>query len=249
MADPISQLRTGLGALEQELDMIANNLANINTTGFKRSVNSFSRQLMDIEGQEPVERENTAVPFAEVLASPSIDYSQGILKRTERPLDVAIEGKGYFVVETPQGQLYTRNGVLQVNSQGNLVDLEGRMIAGADGPIIIPPGISLLELNISEQGIVGSVDANFGRLKMVEFGEDEGKLEPVGYNTYKSPQDVNPQEAENAVVRQGFRESSNVKMMDEMIQMVAVSRLYQMHTDIINKHGKANTTIVQVANG
>ncbi|MBN1817617.1 MAG: flagellar hook basal-body protein [Sedimentisphaerales bacterium] len=245
MVNSAGPLGSSIDALMKEYQTIANNLANTSTTGYKRQVNTFSRHLIDKLGDAPP----SDPPVAELVTRGGLDFSQGTLVATQRMLDVAVEGKGFLVVETPEGPLYTRNGALQINPQGNLVDLQGRLVAGAEGLLIIPPTVSEQDIAISEQGVISAGQAQFGRLRLVDFGADEGDLVPVGFNSYKAPDNLRPADATDAVVKQGFRESSNVRLMEEMVDLMTVARMYETNMGLMQRRRELTRTIMGIANG
>jgi flagellar basal-body rod protein FlgF len=245
MVNPGGQLGSSVSALTNDYYIIAHNLANINTAGYKRKVNSFTRELARQMSDGP----DGSVPEGEISINSVFDFSQGSLLKTNRSLDAAINGKGFFVVETPDGPLYTRNGVFQVNSQGQLVDLEGRMISGDSGPIVIPADVSVQQVNIGEDGNVSADGSSLGRLKVVDFKEDEGKLFAVGKNCFGAPQGVQPAVAEEALTRQGYQENSNVERMEEVVGLMTVSRLYETNMKLLMRHHENAKAIIGVANG
>jgi flagellar basal body rod protein FlgG len=237
--------------LTREYQNIAHNLANVNTTGFKRKVSAFSREL-DISLNEDVllnlVNDDVSPISGKIQLDESLDFSPGSFLGTDRPLDTAISGKGFFVIETPDGPLYTRNGVFQINLNGQLVDLEGRIVAGANGPIIIPEGVGESQINIANDGEISADGNMLGKLRIVEFGEDEEKLMMAGMNCLMAPEGVVATNAENAMVRQGFRENSNVKRMDEVVNLITVSRLYEMNMGLLKRRSENAKAIIGVAN-
>ncbi len=245
MVNPGGQIGTSVDSLTRQYSVIAHNLANINTSGYKRTVNSFSKaltaQLRGGGGES-----GTA---GEVKLNSAIDFSQGSMLKTNRSLDMAISGKGFFVIETPQGPLYTRNGMFQVNQLGQLIDHEGRMVSGEAGPIIIPGGVSVQEISIGEDGSIGVAAGPLGKLKVVDFKEDEAKLFSVGKNCFGVPKDVRPGAAEKASVRQGYQESSNVNRMEEIVDLITVSRLYETNMKLLARRHENAKSILGVANG
>ncbi|MBN1124153.1 MAG: flagellar hook basal-body protein [Sedimentisphaerales bacterium] len=245
MVNSTGPLGSSIDALMKEYQTITNNLANVSTTGYKRQINTFSRHLLDKLADAPA----SDPPVAELVTKGGLDFSQGTLLATQRTLDVAIEGKGFLVVETPEGPLYTRNGVLQINAQGNLVDLQGRIVAGAEGLIIIPPNVNEQDITISEEGVVSMGQAQFGRLRIVDFGADENQLVPVGFNSYKAPDNLQSAVATNASVKQGFRESSNVQLMEEMVDLMTVARMYETNMGLMQRRRELTRTIMGIANG
>ncbi len=240
MISSIGQITSSVDSLLKEYSTIAHNLANVSTTGFKRSVNSFTKQM---------EESNGATGTGQIGIKGSIDFTQGSLLRTGRPLDVAISGKGFFVVERPkESPVYCRNGVMHVNKEGQLVDLEGRLMAGAEGPIVIPPEVSMAQINIAGDGSVSSGDMKFGRLKLVDFGDDEGKLASIGKNCYAATEDFEPEETNEMTVRQGFLENSNVKLVEELVSLVTVTRQYETNMKLLSKRAENNKVMIGVAN-
>ena len=245
MVNPGGQIGTSVDSLTRQFSVIAHNLANINTSAYKRTVNSFSKAL----SAQLIGGGDESRTAGEIELNSAIDFSQGSMLRTDRSLDMAINGKGFFVVETPQGPLYTRNGMFQVNQQGQLIDHDGRIVSGEAGPIIIPGGVSVQEISIGEDGSIGVDGGSLGKLKVVDFKEDEGKLFSVGKNCFGAPNDVQPGAAENASVRQGYQESSNVNRMEEIVDLITVSRLYETNMKLLARRHDNAKSILSVANG
>jgi len=242
LSDIISQVSSSIDALTQEFEIITHNLANVSTTGYKRICNAFSRVLDAQNGGEQSYSPGT------VELDSALDFSQGSIVETRRPLDFAFYGKGFFVVETAEGPLYSRNGVLNVNQNGQIVDSEGRIIAGQAGPITIPRGVELAELNVSSDGNISNGGVVIGKFRLVDFKDDESKLVPAGLNCYLMPeQDITPVPAENIIVKQGFQESSNVKIIDELVDMIMVTRLYEANMDFLQAQKQTSASILAVA--
>jgi len=243
VAADIGEITASINALTQEYYTIAHNLANVSTVGYKRRRNEFVQELAGLEGK------TSAEPSGEVTVVGVLDFSQGALQQTQRGLDVALSGKGFFVVETPTGPLYTRNGVFHTNQQGQLVDSEGRLIAGEAGPIVIPQGMGLSGLNISEYGGISAGGTTFGKFRLMDFGENEKDLVSVGTSCFQAPEGVNPVAAEEAVVKQGYRESSNVNAVEELVKLMAVTRLYESNMKILAAEQQNSSSILSVAAG
>lgn len=244
MSESVSQLGSGINALMEKYMAVSNNIANASTPGFKRTVNTFSSSLYDAIANQDKE----SLAAAEICGQQTVDFSQGQILRTERPLDVALEGKGFLVLETPTGPLYTRNGSLEVNKLGQLVDISGNLVAGQNGPIIIPRDVSVNQITISLDGVVRAGEVDVGALKLVSFGKETSRLEPVGMGAYRAPADVDTTAATKVKVRQGYQESSNVKIMDEMISMMTLSRVYEMHVNILKRQRENSSAALGVAN-
>ncbi|UCF43624.1 MAG: flagellar hook basal-body protein, partial [Planctomycetota bacterium] len=178
------------------------------------------------------------------------DFSQGSITQTGRALDFTLYGKGFFVIETPEGPLYTRNGMFRTNQNGQVVDSEGRTVAGEAGPITIPADTGLSQLSVSSDGSISVGGTAIGRFSIVDFGADEDKLVPAGANCYRMPDEaIVPVAAEQMVVKQGYLESSNVKMVDELVDMIVVSRLYEANMALVSAQKETSSTIMGVAMG
>ena len=244
MTEATSQITSSVDALTRELEIITHNLANASTVGFKRRCNAFSKALDAQQGDA-----ETYTPGTIDLNS-AFDLSQGSLVQTQRTLDFALMGKGFFVVETPAGPLYTRNGSFGTNENGLIVDSAGRPVAGEAGPITVPVSVGLSQLAVSADGRISSGDINIGKIKVVDFKDDESKLVPAGGNCFVMPdKDIQPVEPENAIVKQGYEEASNVKIVDELVDMIMVTRLYEANMRYVSAQREASSSITSVAMG
>lgn len=210
---------TALIARTQELDTIANNLANVSTAGYRAEKEVFSAVLAGAGGKSDL---NHAINNYGVMSSTQLDLSQGALQKTGNELDMAIQGSGYFVVQTAKGDVYTRNGSFQVSSKGQLVTQSGDPVLGDTGPIPV-----LHEpVSISADGTISSGGAVSGKLKIIEFSPDT-KLESLGGTYYSAPAGSG-QPATSSQVRQGVLESSNVNPILAMVQLVTAQRSAEM---------------------
>jgi flagellar basal body rod protein FlgG len=244
MTEAATQLSSSIDALTRELEIITHNLANSSTVGFKRRCNAFSKALDKQQGGA-----ETYSP-GNIDLNSAFDFSQGNLVQTQRPLDFAVMGKGFFVVETPNGPLYTRNGAFQTNANGQIVDSAGRAVAGEAGPITVPASIGLSEIQTSADGRLMANGVNIGKLKVVGFQDNESKLAPVGGNCFAvTDKDVQPTAAENIVVKQGFQEASNVKIVDELVDMIMVTRLYEANMRYVSSQRENSSALTSVAMG
>ncbi len=201
--------------IQREMDAIANNIANASTDGFKNEHMLFVEYLQDIGNNQTI----AFVKDAGVIR----DYSDGPLRTTGNPLDVAIRGDGFLIVESPDEILYTRSGRLHLDADGMLTNTQGMAILGSDGlPILTFPGdISIV---IDPDGRVTSESGELGRLSLVAF-EDPGKLQKVGNGLYKSDEDPVP--PVTAILVEGSLEGSNVEPITEMTKMISLLRSYQ----------------------
>ena len=206
MSDITTQVSSSINALAEEFNIITHNLANVSTTGYKRICNTFSQSLMDQMNSEQAE------PSGDVISNITLDFSQGNIVETARPLDFALYGKGFFVIETPDGPLYTRNGTFRLNQNGQIVDGEGRIVAGQAGPITVPPNTGLSQLAVSSNGSISAAGVVIGKFKLVDFQENQDQLESAGKSCFfMQDEDITTASAENIVVKQGYQEASNVK--------------------------------------
>ena len=222
-------------ALTHELDVIANNIANINTTGYKADNAMFEEYLMPRASDQSFSGQDRRIRYVEDRAS-WIDMSQGAIQQTGNPLDVAISGSGYLVVQTPNGQQrYTRNGALSINASGQLVTDDGNQVIGDSGPITFQS--TDRDVTISRGGIItvrdgtGTADSPRGNLQLVNFAQPQ-LLQKDGGSTFEAPAGVTPDPAPaNTYVVQGAIEKSNVNGVAAMARMIEITRNY---TDIAN---------------
>ena len=216
-------------ALMHQLDIVANNVANIDTTGYKSDNAMFAQFLTSHASDQQFTGNDRRVDFVQDRAS-WIDMSPGAIQHTGNPLDVAIDGPGYITVQTPQGQRYTRNGALAIDSTGNLVTGEGYQVVGDGGPITFQSTDH--DIVISANGIItvregNSIqDSQRGRLQLVTFDQPQ-RLQKDGGSTFTAPNGVtgNPAPPSTRVV-QGAIEKSNVNGVAEMARMIQITRSY-----------------------
>lgn len=216
------------GLLSQvKLDILSNDLANVGSFGYKRSGTVF--KLPDPEDPSKVPYHMKLEPYG---VQGYIDFSAGNFKQTGNPLDLAIQGNGFFVVETPQGNLYTKRGDFGLDSQGRIVTQDGKLVLGEGGPIAVPDG----ELYVDEQGNVFSNQEPIGKLRIVTF-QDLTVLEKTEGNYFKlKDPNLTGQErpAENVEVWQGFLELSNVDVVTSMIEMLTLLRGYEAYKNVMD---------------
>ena len=242
MPDSIEQISASVDALLQDFDIIAHNLANVSTAGYKRRCSVFTETLKAQQaGAEQTE--------GSVTSETVFDFSQGHIIETGRPLDFALFGKGFFVIETPEGPLYTRSGTFHINQNSQIVNSDGKIVAGQAGPITVPTTIGASQLNVTGDGSIGAAGTAIGKFRLVDFADNQGKLVPVGAGCYRMPEDTQASVAENIVVKQGYQEASNVKMIDELVNMIIVSRLYEANMKFITAQKEASSSVLSVATG
>jgi flagellar basal-body rod protein FlgG len=231
------------GALtnEHRMNSIANNLANINTVGYKRDALAFRNTfIMFAHDQimEPVMSTRSEKLFPEPhhasrvrMAVSQVNFEQGGLKGTGSPMDVAITGDGFFKFRTPQGDYYSRNGHFRLDSEGTLMTEQGFPVLGGDDIIVIPPGVK--NLVIAEDGRIYGDDALLGQIGVVNVEDAATNLEKLGGNMFR-PRGGEVEEIESdAILAQGFLEMPNVDVVYEMVNMIEAQRQYEAYQKVM----------------
>ena len=211
-------------ALRRNMDIIANNLANVSTTGFKREAPMFEELLAEIEADTGTMREVSFVRDWGVLR----DMTSGPLLQTGSAFDVAVEGDAMLVVRTDAGERYTRDGHMKLNAQGQIVTADGSPVVGDGGPISVPPNTT--EIKIAQDGTITAGSETVGRFRLAKF--PPGALHKEGKNLFSA--DIPPEPPTNARILQGMIENSNVQPVVEMTQMIEVMRAYQHSTETLS---------------
>ncbi len=211
-------------AAYRSMDVIANNLANVSTPGFKRESAKFEEYVQMVR---PAEGQTGPQPVSFVKDAGTMrDISQGNISSTGAPLDLALNGKGYFTVATPAGERYTRDGHFSLNANGQVVTSDGYAVQGEGGAITITPTDG--DIHISSDGVISSVVNGtlnqLGKLRLTDFA-DERALKPEGGNLYAANGIATA--PATATVVQGALESSNVQPVLEISKMIEVMRAYE----------------------
>jgi flagellar basal-body rod protein FlgF len=212
---------TALVARMDALNTIADNLANASTVGYRAEENNFGA-VLESAGVGPESGLNRAINNYGIVSGTTFDFSQGELQKTGNPLDLAIEGQGFFVVQTANGPMYTRNGNFKVSATGQLITASGDAVMGDRGVIQLPPG----PVSISPDGTISSNGAVTGRVNVVAFPPGT-QLTRVG-NTYYSAPANTAAPATNVSLQQGELESSNVNPISGMVELVTAQREAEM---------------------
>ena len=184
-------------ALARELDVVANNIANLNTTGYKSDNVVFHEHLMPVARANHFRGGDRQLSFVQDRAT-WLDLGQGPVLQTGNPLDVAVSDNAFLTVQTPRGERYTRNGALQINSAGQLVTSEGLAVLGVNGPIVFQPNDR--NVAISTDGTISvregqsTVDSLRGKLRLATFAQPQ-QLQKDGTSTYMAPAGVQPNAA------------------------------------------------------
>jgi len=247
-----------LGMINQQIniDVISNNLANINTPGFKKSAINFSdiyfqgiknqntqeQTEQTIKEQDQNQISKTTVNFDSLIGVGSKAnainriFTQGIIQESENPLDLAIEGDGFFKVILPDGTLgYTRDGSFHVDASGNIVNSNGFKL---QPPISINQGFK--EILVSKDGNISIVPldsdeaVNIGKINLFSFPNPSG-LQSLSDNVYiETPASGNPKELNNGfTILQGYKEMSNVNVIEEVVNMINAQRAYEINSKAV----------------
>ena len=207
--------------LSKELNSVANNIANASTAGYRREGFLFSEYVQRLGPQDrSVSQSNVGGHF--------FDATPGALARTGGTFDVAIDGEGFFVVETPQGERLTRQGNFQVDAEGQLVTADGHRVLGDGGsPVTIPPEAS--SITIALDGTIAADGAPVGQLGLVTV--DATALAREGDNLFRATSEY--ETIEFPKLRQGFVEASNVNAVIEVSRLIEVQRAYELNQQLM----------------
>ncbi len=251
----INSLVHAAGALERKLDTVANNLANASTTGFKADQAAFKEVLSTAQRVAPESTEESFLSHEYLdqyvgMDRSSVqvdeigkDFSTGRLRQTGNQLDLALDGSGFFTLETPQGTRYTRAGSFKLDNEGRLVTFEGNRLMGENGEIRVNGS----QVQISDAGQV-SVDGEVvDTLRLAEFRRPQN-LQKLGGNLFAPlHQDDVPIPAQNTAVKQGMLEDSNVNTVLEMTRMISAQRAYETVQRAMSNVDKLNERAISIA--
>ncbi len=218
MNNGIYAASTGLLARTQELDLAANNLANANTSGFRGQRVSFKSQMMTASANVSTR----AVNSFGVLSDSHTDFAQGSLQQTGNPFDLALEGSGFFAVQSPTGTQYTRNGNFHLTKDGALVTAQGYPVLGDKGPIALPGGTA----EISSAGVISVNGDVAGQLQLTQF-DPSVPLTSLGDANFSAPAAA-ATNATGLTVRQGSLESSNINPVECAVGLIEIQRNAEM---------------------
>lgn len=213
----------GMRARQRALDANANNIANVSTAGFKGERTTYSSVEADAAKASSAAAAARAPRALGVLAGGATDFSAGPLRETGRTLDAAIEGDGFFVVQTERGERYTRAGNFTLDAAGQLVTQSGDLVVGEAGPVTVPPG----NVAVGEDGTVSVGGSAVGRLRIVRFDKPAAELFKEGASLFAAAEGARPAAAEGSRVVQGALEASNVNSVAEMVAMMRNGREFE----------------------
>lgn len=240
--------KTGLSAQDTQLTTISNNLANASTVGFKRDRAIFEDLLYQVQRQPGAQStQDTQLPSGMQLGTGTRvvatqkEFTEGSLQVTDQTLDLAIDGRGFFQIQTPAGDIaYTRNGQFQLNAEGEIVNANGLLL---DPAITVPENTS--RVSIGTDGIVNAYTVGdpdpqeLGQIQIVDFVNPSG-LQGIGGNLFfetpasGDPLPGTPGEDGLGQVQQGVLENSNVDIVEEMVNMITTQRVYELNSKVVS---------------
>jgi len=226
------------------MDVIANNIANSDTTGFKVE----SLMLREDVQQPPLKPSSGSTPAEKISfvhdAGVSVDFTQGALKQTGNTFDLGLRGDGFFQVQTPNGNRLTRDGRFSLNAQSQLVDIAGNPVLSSGGqPIRIDPNKTAPSIahdgTISQDGVIAGKVGTFKVADRAQLGKDEGGLfDPT-------PGGQTPTADPTTSIQQGMIENSNVDAIQQMTRMIAVSRAYEQVSNMMDQTSNTSDESIQ----
>ncbi|HXE06835.1 MAG TPA: flagellar hook basal-body protein [Acidobacteriaceae bacterium] len=218
---------TGLLARTQALDTAANNLANAGTVGFRAQRDYFSGVLAGIDGSTPASQVGNAINDFGILGGSLIDEGQGTITATGNPLDLALDGQGFFAIQTPQGIQYTRDGGFTRSSDGQLQTQQGEPVLDPSGqPITIPSGTISVASDGSISVTTQDGSAIAGRIGIFDFPSG-AELSALGTNRFAAPPGLQPT-ASDATIQQGALEGANLDTVHGTMQLILIQRQAEM---------------------
>jgi flagellar basal-body rod protein FlgF len=219
MAYDISAVAAAMDQRILQLEHITNNLANTSTPGFK------AEHLLTLN---TLQEESKPGDYASSLTALVVDFAQGISQRTDNPLDLNLQGDGFFVVQTNERQAYTRKGSFTLNNRNQMVTQEGYPVVGEGGPITLNNG----KINVAGDGSVFVEGSQVGKLKIVDFA-DRQKLRNAGSGLYIDDGTASLKKVDHPDIASGSIELSNVNVIDEMANMINLHRSFETYQKII----------------
>lgn len=226
---------SGMACQQTIQDIISNNMANVDTTGYKKDIfikGSFPSLLLKRMGDKADLSQGVAMGrlgTGAAIRSTTMDFSMGALKSTENPFDLAINGKGFFVIQTPGGEKYTKDGSFTLNSEGKLVTKDGFAVMGQYGPI----NLTSQDAHFNENGGVVVDGVVVDTLKIVSV-DNPGFLTKAGKNLFVLKSGFEVQPVDNPQIIQGYLEDSNVNVVNEMTNMIWGMRLYEANQRLVH---------------
>jgi flagellar basal-body rod protein FlgF len=226
-------------ALARELDVVANNVANIETNGFKRRSTNFNEYLMPVARAENFRNGDKKLSYV-VDQGTALHFTQGALNRTDNPLDISIKGDALFAVKTPAGERYTRDGAFTINGKGELVNASGNAVITDQGPLRLIPGET--NLRFAADGQISSSAGTRGKLKLVTVTNPQS-LANVGANLFSSSETPRPA-GKDVRIEAGAVEKSNISPVLEMSRLIEINRAYQTVANMMTQTESLRKTAI-----
>lgn len=225
--------------LRRQLDIVANNIANANTTGFKTE-----DLMVRTEQAKPAKTLDGASPVKFVLdTGVARDFTQGAMTKTGGDFDLGIDGKGFFTVQTPGGNRYTRDGRFTTNQEGQLVTQSGYLVLDdGGGPLSIDQ--TLGPVNVGKDGTVSQGAVRVGKIGLVR-PDDLSSFAKDGDNLYRNTTNTNPQPVTDAKIEQGMLEASNVNSVTEITKLIEIQRAYEGVAKMMDNTSELSRTAVE----
>ncbi|MDQ0471431.1 flagellar basal-body rod protein FlgF [Labrys wisconsinensis] len=231
-------------ALGRELDVVANNMANVNTHGFRRQAVQFGEYIMPVASTDAFQGADRRVSFVQDRSSYR-DFAAGAMQQTGNPLDIAIQGDAFFAVQAPDGsERYTRNGAFQIDSTGRVVTGEGMPVLSDAGPIVLDTQDPTF--TIARDGTISTKDGDRGHIRLVSFDAPQA-LHAEGSGLFRADpsQAAQPLTPATTNVVQGSVEGSNVKPVLEMSRLIEINRAYSSLSGIIQTNADLRKTAIE----
>jgi flagellar basal-body rod protein FlgG len=252
MMNALYSAATGMMAMQTGMDLIANNLANVNTSGYKSSRLTFEDLLYQQLGETTSARRGAQVGMGVTLGRTQLEFTQGDMRETSNKTSMAIEGNGFFQVQLPNGEVgYTRDGNFLPDGNGQLVISSGYTL---EPPVVVPVSVDPQSIMISQTGrVTGKIngaDVILGQVELANFVNPAG-LFALGSNTFAAtvnsgPAQVGiPGQSGLGVIKQGYVEGSNVSVMNEMVDMISTQRAFES----VSKALSSSDEMLGMANG
>lgn len=211
-------------ALQTKLDVAANNVANLETTGFRAQQLSFQEYLAPVRDREVGAKRERPVSLVDATLAFTTSTA-GAIQTTGNPLDFAIDGDAYFAVRTDHGERYTRDGSFTLDGTGRLVTVNGQPVLAEGGLVTVPPMAG--EITVDASGQISTKQGTLGRLRLVSFSKS-ASLQAVGGNLFRSDTPPDQTNASSVRILQGAVERSNVQATSEMSRLAEITRSYEM---------------------
>ena len=225
-------------AANRSMDVIANNLANVSTPAFKRENVKFEELVAQMRAAEG----DTSPQSVSFVQDKGVvrDLSEGRLERTNNTFDLALNGRGFFVVQTPKGAQYTRNGHFTLDPSGQIVTEDGQTVQGDGGAITITPNDG--DIHIAADGTVSGKNGQIAKIQVVNFANERTLLKE-GSSLYSTTQTPNP--ATGTAISQGMLESSNVEPVVEISHMMEIMRAYQATASLTQQQESLLSQVIE----